>query len=355
MNPLSALVADMLRLSGTIDSSPEPPIEIQIATLIVTSLAAVAAIVAAVVSGVLASRRDKLSWLRTEQVATYDAFSAAAKDLVRDLSDGSVGRALQLPGLDGLDDAYEDVLKRSGSVFNAARRVAVFGGKRSGAAVGAFVAEMDDLRDLACPVPHAVHAASLDQRREANHRLSYLEGATIAAMRADLGLIGRRRYAKLTRSLREHQSEGVLAPRDPATAHNLMFTWMVFCWDYSIPDPKTGWLRSDAPWVTLNRIHQLLNQPLVAVLTKGPDRPWRAAISSHLTDHQVAEIEADMIRLVRYGGRGDGAIYGGQRWVPGQAPGEQVWFWPTSRLPQPQPYRPPEPSHSRRRGSARTP
>ena len=90
------------------------PLELQIATVVVASVAALAAIFAAVVSAYAASRRERASWLREQQMKAYEAFSVAAHAATSEATTGAVDRALQAPFTQGLDESWEIVAPASG-------------------------------------------------------------------------------------------------------------------------------------------------------------------------------------------------------------------------------------------------
>ncbi|WP_455904735.1 hypothetical protein [Microbacterium sp.] len=308
------------------------PLELQIATVVVASVAALAAIFAAVVSAYAASRRERASWLREQQMKAYEAFSVAAHAATSEATTGAVDRALQAPFTQGLDESWEIVRQPQGEVHAAMRPLLVVGQQRSLRAASTFILMLSDVLPLCYPLSGAAHAPALAQR---NLALTALLDASVhvdQAFRADLHVVGRREQRALNRAANGEPTptSSDLAPRAPDKARGQLALWLVRDWDYQ---DKDSWIRNDTPWAMLNLQHRVLFQPLVAMAIKRPDFPWRAAISSDLEPSQVREIEADLLDLIRHGGRGSGGHFGGKQWVEGEVPGEKIWWWTEADAP----------------------
>ncbi|MCJ1707709.1 hypothetical protein [Microbacterium sp. VKM Ac-2923] len=312
--------------------SPRP---LELWTLIVAAFAALAAVVAAIITAVAAVRRDRSSWIRQEQTAACEMFSAAMHAAMDGISAGAVDRALHTPGFVGLEESFEGFSPLLGSVNESLRKLLVVGEEHSLAAAVDFMDGLAGLGALAYPRSGAAHEAALSQRAATIHTLARLALRADFAFRADLRVMSPGERRRFFAEFEKHEGAPSLAPRDPGTARATLIDWRVRTWDFEDSEARGGWLRADSPWSMLRVNNTNLYRPLGAVLIIRPNMPWRAAISSNLTPHQIAEIEADMSLLVRYGGRGGKTLYAGGNggWVDGEIEAEQIWFWQLEGLP----------------------
>lgn len=307
------------------------PIELQIATIIVAGIAAVAAVVAAVITAMMAARRDRNSWLRQQQTESYEHFSDVAHAAVDEVVSGAVDYALHLPHFPGLDASWDALGPRHTAINNAVRRLIVIGEKRSMTAAVAFAKTFGEIVPMAYPLSGAAHKPATELRLAVFNVMIESVLNVDMAFRADLNVMSRGDRRRFDTEQDASSNKKLALTRRPDDGHAALLNWRVRDWDYQEVGDE-GWLRSDYPWSTLHLYNNAVFQPLVGMLTKVPDLPWRAAIASGISKEAVGAIETDMFEVARYGGRGGQTLLGGQHWIEGQQPGERIWFWTEADL-----------------------
>lgn len=171
------------------------------------------------------------------------------------------------------------------------------------------------------PLSGATHAVAHD------HRFLYLSILRTAlidlavTMLQDFGLIpkGRRRTAVnwMTEPYKDLPDLS-FAEAPHGRANKVFQAWRVRTWS-TVAEPTIGpnYCTSETPWAMLLR-HNVLVQPLVAVLRKPQDQAWSPAIEAKLSPTQVDLIERDVAGIVSSIGRGKTSTYGGRLWVAGE-------------------------------------
>lgn len=313
------------------------PTGIQIATLVVASIAALGAVFAAIVISVATAKREKSAWLRQKQAEAYDKFQQSAwKAANRVMGGGEIATALNTPNFVGLEHREKYIDQGHTELRNALHDVSVVGQKLTLEHCAILVDWWRLLASLASPLPGTAHWAALEQRVKAINNLDQFLMNMATAMRCDLGVLSRQHAKKLRASeLSELPSDHPIAKKGRGEAHKVLKEWLVRDWDGVILE--TGghdtYVREDYPWSLLVVDATILMQPLAAVARKLPTAAWMFAIDSSITAVAVDEIEKDMVRLVTGHRTAWRTLHGGEGWVDGEIAGEMLFWWTMDEVP----------------------
>jgi hypothetical protein len=322
LHALGALWKEIIMHMNVADPS------IQFWTLIIAGIAAVAAILAAVITVNATSRLSRMTWIRAEQVAAYEAFSSTAWAAYEELATGAVHRALAEPENAHLEAAFEKVDDHTRNMSMSFRNLLVVAGPETLHAASTFHDYWTQHLRAAVPLRGAAHAPALAQYRAIADQSFQLLHRIAFAMRADLNLS----RARVPRRLKSREREPELATSyvspagDPSTT---LRRWRVRNFANELPTDGDGYFTLDTPWalLKLRSMPREMSEPLAAVVRKPQDGPWLAAVAASLNARDRERVLKEIVLLVTSNGAPRDTQMGAQHWVEGEKPGERMWWW----------------------------
>jgi hypothetical protein len=318
---------------------------ITLATLIVSSVAATAVISAAIVTAVLASRRERNSWLRAAQTEAYIEYSALAWRVATEAAGGPVEKALKAPGFVGLDEAWDDFEQHTLAHLHGMNRVTPIAAPRTLEASAQFLGVVTALTPLAFPLIGTANRAANIQRVAVLKALSTSAGRLGIAMRQDQGigrfwrrgplrrfLSGNTRRHKKILDLHKKDITKLTTPATPENARPALIEWQVRRWDDSIPVSPGGYLTDDVGWSAMILPKHINPDLLSAVLLRSKGEPWFLMIAERTPPAMVLLIEADCAEIVKHHGRGGVVKSAPSVWQDGIVEGQSVRIWPRAKI-----------------------